>query len=206
MSPWSTCPTRTLESWISWWLVPANWHSPAMWSCSPLLQRRWTCSPTTACVATRSPRRCTAVRADREGPTRDQRLAMARLIGDLEEHRPHVRRRLVSLAQGTAATGTARVAGDDLLSAAQCDRDAGHHWPGHGAVRLERDVLPGHQLILHGLLQPAAIRGCRCHWCFRGQSVLGDHVEAAVRAAAGSCPVPPSPGLRAEPGRQGQRQ
>src|ERR1019366_1710333 len=184
MSPWSTYPPRTLESWISWWLVPATWLSPVTWSCSHLPQHPWTCSPTMARAATHSLRRCTAMRADTKGPRRrDHHFEAAPLVS-----RPGSRASGVCIgwfvdpAWGSAVVGALRVPGHHLLPAPQRDRDAGRHRLGHGPVRLQRDVLREHQLVLHGLPQPAAVRGPGRHRRLRGQSAPTDPVEAVGRA------------------------
>src|SRR5665647_2428773 len=80
MSPSSTCPPRTLEPWISWWLVPASWLSPATWSCWRLPRHLLTCSTAMAPAVTLSPRRCTATRAGLTGLRHREHDTTGRLI------------------------------------------------------------------------------------------------------------------------------
>src|SRR5450631_165672 len=208
MSPWSSCPPRTLESWISWWLMPAAWLSAVTWSCSHLPQHPWTCSPTMAPVATHSPWRCTAMRADTKGPQRRDHHFEAADPFTLPGSRGSgvVIGWFVDPAWGVAVVGALRVPCHHLLPAAERDLDAGRHRPGHGSLRIQRDVLREHQLVLHDLPQPAAVRGPWRHRRLRGQPDPAEHLEAVVRAPAGIRHLPSGAGLRAGPGGQGQRQ
>ena len=98
-----------------------------------------------------------------------------------------------------------RVARDHLLPAARRDRHARRHRPGHGAVRLQRDVPAADELLLHRLLRPAALRGPRRHRRRRRQPHPGPHVEASRGAPARR--VDPAPDARVlTAGRQRQRQ
>src|SRR5680860_1353020 len=126
MSPSSTCPPRTLELWISWWLVPASWLSPATWSCWRLPRHPSTCSPAMAPVATPSPRRCTATRADLTGLRHREHDASGRLARSALGVEGCASR-IVRMASANAVVGAVRVPSDDLLPVAERHRDAGCH-------------------------------------------------------------------------------
>src|SRR5680860_994036 len=205
MSPSSTCPPRTLELWISWWLVPASWLSPATWSCWRLPRHPSTCSPAMAPVATPSPRRCTATRADLTGLRHREHDASGRLARSALGVEGCASR-IVRMASANAVVGAVRVPSDDLLPVAERHRDAGCHRTGDGVVRLQRDVLQGHELFLHRVCQTAAVRRHRCTLRLRGHPRPVDHLEANRSANAGLGPLPAGVGLRARAWRLDQRQ
>src|SRR5665647_2699472 len=205
MSPSSTCPPRTLEPWISWWLVPASWLSPATWSCWRLPRHLLTCSTAMAPAATLSPRRCTATRAGLTGLRHREHDTTGRLIRSALTVEGCAGR-LVGMASCHAVVRAVRVPGDDVLPVAQRHRDAGRHRSGDGAFRLQRDVLQGHELLIHRVPQPAAVRRRRSHLRLRGHPGPADHLEADLGATAGPGHLPAGVGLRARAWCLDQRQ